>query len=98
MLLLVNVGWIEPDSLYVLFISLKQSASRGELCLASTATSTHTVIITMETYAMDKLAQQHTVETATEKDDKQETRGQNSLKCCMLRFGEADLKKTDVGV
>lgn len=47
---------------------------------------------------MDKLAQQHTVETATEKDDKQETRGQNSLKCCMLRFGEADLKKTDVGV
>ena len=93
MLQLVNVDWIEPDSLYVLFIRLKQSASRGELCLASTATSTHTVIITMETYAMDQLAQQHMVETATENDDKREARGQNSLKCCMLQFGEADLKR-----
>lgn len=56
MFLLVDEDWIEPDSWYVLFIRLKQSGSRGELCLPSTATSTHTVIITMETYALDQQA------------------------------------------
>lgn len=69
MLLLVDEDWVEPDSQYVLFIKLKQSASCGELCLSSTATSTHTVIITMETYAMDWRAQQHTVDIATENEN-----------------------------
>lgn len=54
MLLLVDEDRIEPDSWYVLFIRLKQSGSHGELCLLSTATRTHTVIITMETYALDR--------------------------------------------
>lgn len=86
MLLLVNEDWIEPDSRYVLFIRLKQSASRGELCLSSTATRTHTVIITMETYAMDRRAQQHTVDIATENDNKQETLRKflKNVECCSL--------------
>ena len=75
MLLLVHDDWMEPDSRYVLFIRLKQSTSRGELCLPSTATSTHTVIITMETNAMGRLAQRHTVDIAAENDPKQETWG-----------------------
>lgn len=56
MLPLADEDWIEPDSWYVLFIRLKQSGSHGELCLLSTATTTHTVIITMETYALDQQA------------------------------------------
>lgn len=49
-LYVVDEDWIEPDSQYVLLIRQKQSASRGEIRLPSTATSTHTVIITTETY------------------------------------------------
>lgn len=54
---------------------------------------THTVIITMETYAMGRQAQQHMLDIAIENNKKQETWAQNSLKCCMLQFGESDLKR-----
>lgn len=93
MLLLVDEAWIESDSRYVLFIRLKQSASRGELCLPSTTTSTHTVIITMETCALNRQALQHTVDIASENYNKQEIRAEYSHCCCPSQFGESDLKR-----
>lgn len=71
MLQFVDEVWMESDSWFLLFIRLKQSASQWELCLPSAVTSTHTVIITMETCAADR---QRATEVASENDNKQEIR------------------------